>query len=213
MDKIEYLMTGIALGFAAGISPGPLLVLVITETLKHNRKAGIKMAFVPLLSDVPIVLFSVFIIYQVSGSDFILGMISLLGALFLIYLAFENIRMKSIRLSRKNETINGFRKGVVVNLLSPHPYLFWMLVGAPLSMKAYHEHVFSAVLFVIGFYISIIGTKVVIAYISDQSKNILSENSYIVVVKILGFVLFFFALILLKDGLLFLNIINTAFVF
>jgi len=206
MNMIEYLMAGIALGFAAGISPGPLLVLVITETLKHNRKEGIKMAFVPLLSDLPIVLFSVFIIYKISDSDFILGIISLLGALFLIYLAFENIRVKSIDVSQKNEKFSGFRKGVLVNFFSPHPYLFWMLVGAPLSIKAYHQNVLFAVLFVLGFYITIITTKVVVAYISDKSKNILTENSYIIVVKILGFVLFFFALILVKDGFKFMNI-------
>src|SRR6056297_2005259 len=102
------------------------------------------MAFVPLLSDLPIVLFSVFIIYKISDSDFILGIISLLGALFLLYLAFENIRVKSIDVSQKNEKFSGFREGVLVNLFSPHPYLFWMLVGAPLSIKAYHQNVLFA---------------------------------------------------------------------
>lgn len=204
---IEYLMTGTALGFVAGISPGPLLVLVITETLKHNRKQGIKMAFVPLLSDLPIVLFSVFVIYKISDSDFVLGMISLLGALFLIYLAFENIRVKSIDISQKRNTMNGFRKGVLVNFFSPHPYLFWMLVGAPLSIKAYRENILFAVLFVMGFYVTIITTKVVVAYISDKSKRIFSGSSYLIIVKILGFVLLFFALILIKDGFKFMNII------
>ncbi|MFO7844058.1 MAG: LysE family transporter [Bacteroidales bacterium] len=204
---IEYLMTGTALGFVAGISPGPLLVLVVTETLKHNRKQGIKMAFVPLLSDLPIVLFAVFVIYKISDSDFVLGMISLLGALFLIYLAFENIRVKSIDISQKRNTMNGFRKGVLVNFFSPHPYLFWMLVGAPLSIKAYRENILFAVLFVMGFYVTIITTKVVVAYISDKSKRIFSGSSYLIIVKILGFVLLFFALILIKDGFKFMNII------
>src|SRR6056297_15990 len=203
---IEYLMAGIALGFVAGISSGPLLILVITETLKHNRKQGIKMAFVPLLSDLPIVLFSVFVIYKISESDFVLGIISLLGAIFLIYLAFENIRVKSIDVSQRSNTMNGFKKGVLVNFFSPHPYLFWMLVGAPLSIKAYHENILFAVLFVMGFYVTIITTKVVVAYIADKSKRIFSGRSYLIVVKILGFVLLFFALILIKDGFKFMNI-------
>ncbi|MGC9374611.1 MAG: LysE family translocator [Bacteroidales bacterium] len=203
---IDYFMAGIALGFVAGISPGPLLVLVITETLKHNRKEGIKMAFVPLISDLPIVFFSVFVIYKLADSDLILGIISLLGAAFLIFLALENIRIKSVELNIKSDRINGFRKGVLVNFFSPHPYLFWMLVGAPLSIKAYHENVLFAILFVIGFYVTIIMTKAVIAYLSDKSKNFLSGSSYIIVIKILGFVLLFFAIILIKDGFSFLNI-------
>ncbi|MGM0406588.1 MAG: LysE family translocator [Bacteroidota bacterium] len=204
---IEYLMAGISLGFIAGISPGPLLVLVITETLKHDRKEGMKMAFVPIISDLPIVFFSVFVIYKLADSDLILGIISLLGAVFLIYLAIENIGLKSVDVSIKNDKMNGFKKGVLVNFFSPHPYLFWMLVGAPLSIKAYHENILSAVLFVMGFYIFIIATKIVVAYISDQSKNVFSGGSYIIVIKILGFVLLFFAIILIKDGINFLNIL------
>ncbi|MDY6801109.1 MAG: LysE family translocator [Bacteroidota bacterium] len=203
---IEYLIAGISLGFIAGISPGPLLVLVITESLKHNRKEGIKMAFVPLVSDLPIVLFSVFIIYKISNSDFVLGMISWLGALFLIYLAYENIRIKSFNIKETDGKMTGFKKGVLVNFFSPHPYLFWMLVGAPLSIKAYQENVLFAILFVIGFYVTIIMTKAVVAYLSDKSKNFLSGSSYIIVIKILGFVLLFFAIILIKDGFSFLNI-------
>ncbi|HSH52861.1 MAG TPA: LysE family transporter [Bacteroidales bacterium] len=204
---IEHLMAGTALGFVAGISPGPLLVLVITETLKHNRKQGIKMAFVPLVSDLPIVFFSVFVIYKLADSDLILGIISLLGALFLLYLAFENIRIRSIDIGQRSNTMNGFKKGVLVNFFSPHPYLFWMLVGAPLSIKAYHENILSAVLFIVGFYVTIITTKVVVAYIADKSKRIFSGRSYLIVVKILGFILLFFSLILIKDGFKFMNII------
>ncbi|MEA2106671.1 MAG: LysE family translocator, partial [Bacteroidota bacterium] len=63
-----------------------------------------------------------------------------------------------------------------------------------------------AILFVIGFYVTIIMTKAVIAYLSDKSKNFLSGSSYIIVVKILGFVLLFFAIILIKDGFSFLHI-------
>ncbi len=48
---LDYLITGITFGFVAGISPGPLLALVISETIKHNHKEGIKIALSPLLTD------------------------------------------------------------------------------------------------------------------------------------------------------------------
>ena len=37
---IAALLLGISYGFAAGISPGPLLALVITQTLKRGWRAG-----------------------------------------------------------------------------------------------------------------------------------------------------------------------------
>ena len=204
---IDYLITGITLGFVAGISPGPLLILVITETIKYNRKEGIKMAFVPLLSDLPIVSFSIFAIHKLSDSNKLLGIISLLGAGFLVYLAFENIRIRTKELSFETSESKTLKKGIFANFLSPHPYLFWMLVGGPITIKAYNENLLSAVLFIVGFYVFIVGTKITIAYLSDKSKNILSSTYYVIIVKFLGFVLLLFSIILIKDGLNFIGLI------
>lgn len=202
----EYLLAGITLGFIAGISPGPLLVLVITETIKHNRKEGIKIALVPLISDLPIVLFSVFVVYKLSNSDILLGIISFLGAAFLLFLAMENIRVKSIEVNLNTEKNKTYRKGIIANFLSPHPYLFWMLVGAPISIKAYNQSYIAAVLFIAGFYIFIVGTKIGVAILSEKSKNILSSKYYVVIVKILGFILLLFSVILIRDGFKFLDV-------
>lgn len=203
---LEFLIAGITLGFIAGISPGPLLILVITETIKHNRKEGIKIALVPLISDLPIVLFSVFVVYKLSNSDILLGIISFLGAVFLLFLAWENIRVKSIEVNLNNEKTKTIKKGVIANFLSPHPYLFWMLVGAPLTIKAWNNSMLSSVLFIAGFYVFIVGTKVAVAFLSEKSKDILSGRSYIIIVKVLGFVLLIFSIILIKDGFKFLNV-------
>ena len=202
---ITYLIAGITLGFAAGISPGPLLIMVITETIKHDKKQGIKMALVPLVSDLPIVLFSVFVVYKISNSNTLLAIISFLGAIFLIYLAFENIKIKKVDFEIKSQKVNGFWKGVIANFLSPHPYLFWMLVGAPISIRAYHESFVSASIFMVGFYVLIVGTKIAVAFISEKSKNIFSGNTYVYIVKGLGFILIVLAVILIKDGLRFLS--------
>ncbi len=203
---LDYLIAGITLGFIAGISPGPLLILVITETIKHNRKEGIKIALVPLISDLPIVLFSVFVVYKLSDSDILLGIISFLGAAFLLFLAWENIRVKSIEVNLNNEKTRTIKKGVIANFLSPHPYLFWMLVGAPLTIKAWNNSLLSSVLFIAGFYVFIVGTKVTVAFLSEKSKDILSGRSYIIIVKVLGFVLLLFSVILIKDGFKFFDL-------
>ncbi len=203
---LEFLIAGITLGFIAGISPGPLLILVITETIKHNRKEGIKIALVPLISDLPIVLFSVFVVYKLSNSDILLGIISFLGAAFLLFLAWENIRVKSIEVNLNNEKTKTIKKGVIANFLSPHPYLFWMLVGAPISIKAFNLSFIAAALFIVGFYVFIVGTKIGVAILSEKSKNILSSKFYVVIIKILGFILLLFSVILIKDGFKFLNV-------
>ncbi len=44
-------MMGSVFGLTAGMSPEPLLKLVISETLKHNRSEGIKVSLSPLFTD------------------------------------------------------------------------------------------------------------------------------------------------------------------
>ncbi|MES9860524.1 MAG: hypothetical protein ABW157_19515 [Candidatus Thiodiazotropha sp. LLP2] len=75
---LSTISAGIVLGLSAGFSPGPLLTLVISETLQHDIRAGIKVAVAPIITDLPIIIFSLFIINEISGLYNILGLISLL---------------------------------------------------------------------------------------------------------------------------------------
>lgn len=203
---LTYLIAGVTLGFAAGISPGPLLVMVITETIKYDIKKGIKIALVPLVSDLPIVLFSLFIMYKLSDSNLILAAVSFLGALFLGYLAWENITMNALDTNIETKQLKGFWKGVLANFLSPHPYLFWMLVGAPITIRAFHENVLYSALFILSFYIFIIGTKIIVVLLTERSKRFLSSKIFIYTIKALGILLFILAVILVKDGFEFIGL-------
>ncbi|UCD33501.1 MAG: hypothetical protein JSV38_06465 [Desulfobacterales bacterium] len=50
------LWVGVMFGLSAGFAPGPLLTLVITQTLRHGIKEGILTASAPVLTDAPIIL-------------------------------------------------------------------------------------------------------------------------------------------------------------
>ena len=204
MDILQYLLTGATLGLVAGISPGPILALVIRESLQNGRKAGMKVATVPLFSDLPIVLISLLILTRISEYDTILGVISFLGAGFILLLAYESIRVKPVQGQIKPPKFTSFWKGVFANLLSPHPYLFWLLVGSPMVLKAWNINPWAGIAFVIGFYVCIVGAKLIIAWISDKSKNVLGSKGYLWVIRILGLILIVLAGILIRDGLRFL---------
>jgi len=48
-------LLGLSLGLGAGLAPGPLLALVIRSTLQDGAAAGVRVAFSPLVTDVPII--------------------------------------------------------------------------------------------------------------------------------------------------------------
>ncbi len=203
----SYLLSGMIFGLVAGISPGPLLALVITETIKHDAKTGVMVAMAPVITDVPIVLLSIYVLSRISGSNVVLGVISLAGCLFLSYLAYESITVKSIESGLEKGGVDSLRKGVITNFLSPHPYLFWITVGAPSVVKASRFGLASPVLFIAGFYLLLVGSKVVIALLVDKSKAIVSSRIYIYVVRVLGIALIVFAVLFLREGLDLLGIL------
>ena len=55
---LQILAMGTFLGLAAGFAPGPLLTLVISETLQHDIKSGVKVALAPIITDLPIIFFT-----------------------------------------------------------------------------------------------------------------------------------------------------------
>ena len=199
--SISFLISGIIFGLVAGISPGPLLALVISETLKHGKKEGILIAVAPLVTDLPIVFVSVLILAKLSHSHFILGVISIAGALFIGYLAYESITIKSSALNIKTINPKSLRKGIITNFLSPHPYLFWIAVGAPMALKAYRTNLLSAIFFIGGFYFLLVGSKITTALLIDKSRDILKSRVYLYTIKALGFILLGIAVLFAMDGL------------
>lgn len=207
IEEFTFLISGIIFGLTLGISPGPLLTLVISETLKHDKKEGIKIAVAPILTDLPIVLITLLILSKLTDFDPILGSISILGAIFIGYLAYENISIKKIELDISEAKPQSIKKGVVANFLNPHPYVFWFIIGAPTVLRAWDVSLFSAILFILGFYIFLVGSKISIAVIVEKSRFFLKSNIYVYTIRLLGMVLLIFSLMFLIDGLKFFKVI------
>lgn len=204
---LPFLLSGLVLGLSAGISPGPLLALVIGETLRHGTGAGIRVALAPLATDIPIMLGAILLVRGASGTEWIIGSISLCGALYVGYLGYESITMKEGALQSVPAPASSFRKGVLANFMSPHPYLFWAAIGAPMIIRGYRQSLPAALCFVAGFYLLLIGSKICIAAVSGKFRGILQGKAFIYTNRLLGVFLFFLAVILFRDGLRFLGLI------
>jgi threonine/homoserine/homoserine lactone efflux protein len=163
---------------------------------------GILMAFVPVITDFPIVFLSIFFLQSLSNTDFILGLISISGGLFLIYLAFQNFRFVPDSDNSKSGYGSSLKIGIITNFLSPHPYLFWITIGAPTFIKASNSATASSFVFIIGFYLVLISSKVLIAIISGKVKGVLGSTGYKNTMKIIGALLFILSGIIIYEGLL-----------
>lgn len=196
-----YLASGMFLGFAAGISPGPLLALVISETLSHGRKEGFLVSVAPIISDAPIILATFLLLPNVTGSSLALGIISLAGACFLAYLSFQYLTARSSNVEVRQKKPRALRTAIFTNMMNPHPYLFWMTIGIPMVDRALRFGILSCAAFVVGFYLLLIGSKLVIAELTHRSKHFLESRQYRLLMKMTGLFLLVFSVLYLKNGL------------
>ncbi|MFI0738914.1 LysE family transporter [Streptomyces sp. NPDC021100] len=191
---MKVLALGVALGLSAGVSPGPLLALVLSGTLRGGLGVGLRVAAVPLLTDLPVIVLSVTVLSALPDRAVAAG--GLLGGLFLLWPACTTLReARTATLPRPegpaaSGAVSGpdaspasdasahtsagrrtVRQGVVVNLLSPHPWLFWLTTGAPLLVDAWRERPGGAVGFLVAFYALLVGSKALLALVVARTRH------------------------------------------
>jgi len=199
---INFLLTGIILGLSAGLAPGPLMTLVVAETLRHGFKAGLRVALAPIITDLPIIALTLLLLRELTGFNTIMAVISCVGGLVVLYLGFQAFRTKGIEIIKAEPKINSLFKGVSVNFLSPHPYLFWLSVGGPLTIKAANHSLAAATGFVLCFYLLLVGSKLGLALLVGKSRAHLSGRFYLFIIKGLGLLLILLSMLLFREGFL-----------
>lgn len=175
---MSQLFAGLALGLGVGIAPGPLLTLVLTSTLQRGFGAGLRVAVAPLITDTPIILLAVAVVSSVS--DGVLRGLGIVGGLVVVAMGGRTI-WEAGRLHGADDerVVAGTRdlwRGIFVNALSPHPWIFWLGAGAPLLVTAWRDSAAQGVLFLVGFYALLVGSKVGVAWAVAQGRRRLSDR-------------------------------------
>ncbi len=204
----EFFTIGIVLGLSAGFAPGPLLALVISETLQHDIRSGIKVALSPIFTDLPIIIVTLAVLSKLSDFQHILGIISLIGGCVILFMGYESMNPESPESEVSDTKPNSLAKGILANALSPHPYLFWFSVGGPIMSRAINLNVKASIAFIGSFYVLLVGSKMLLAVLVGRSKSFLSGTWYVYTMRLLGLALCILALLLFRDGLKLLGIIN-----
>ncbi len=199
---VAYFLQGIVLGFAAGISPGPMLGLVISQTLRGGWRAGNQVALAPLLTDFPIIALMILILGHLPLAA--LNWLSLIGGAFVIYLGIETMRTarSEVKIDTNDAPRRVFLTAVITNFLNPHPYLFWATVGSALLLQSYAVGGFAfSTALLVGMYGLLVGTKLMIALLVSRSRTWLSGRTYHLLLIGSGILLLGLGLLLGWEGL------------
>jgi threonine/homoserine/homoserine lactone efflux protein len=204
---ITALASGAFLGLSCGLAPGPLLALLLAQTLRHGPREGCKIALTPLVTDAPIIIVALVLAAKLAQLLPLLGIVSIAGGAFVLYLAWDSFRPARVNPEGPAEPPRSWFKGIFTNLLSPHPWLFWLTVGAAILAEAIAQSWLVAAVFLFGFYLLLVGSKLGVALLAGRCRDLLAGRPYRVVMRILAVLLAMFALLLFRKGLKLLAVI------
>jgi threonine/homoserine/homoserine lactone efflux protein len=168
---VHALFLGLSLGIGAGVAPGPLLAVVIRSTLEGGFAAGARVAVGPLLTDVPII--GVAAVLAAALPEEALAGLGIAGGLFLVWLGVEALRdvpapVEEATSGTATAAAGSLKRGAVVNLLNPHPWVFWIAVGVPILGDG---TVGDAALFLVPFYAMLVGSKLTVAALLGAGRE------------------------------------------
>ncbi len=200
---VESLALGLTMGVAAGISPGPLLVLVIVQTLRSGLRAGVVTALTPLVSDAVVVATSLLVLSRLPG--WVLPAIGVVGGGYVVWIAWETWRAATqpIGVDGAEPLSSGaaLRRALLVNLASPHPWLTWATVLGPLVLAAAKDGLGLAALFIAGFYLMLVGAKVILALVVARGRRVVTGGAYQWLMRVSAALLVVLAAVLLWDSI------------
>lgn len=176
---IALLLKGLLLGLNAGLSPGPLLTLVITESLRGGWPAGFRVSVAPLITDSLII--AVALLVMAPMPPWGVAVISIVGGFVIVWMGWESIRSTPPAAAEAAATGRAapFWKGVGTNLLNPHAYIFWLTAGGPILKSAVADFGWvGPTAFMAGFFVLLIGMKMLLALGVSRGRRFLQGAAY-----------------------------------
>lgn len=161
-----FLSQGVFFGLYGALLPGPFQVFLLTQILKKGWKRTLPLAFIPLLSDLPVLLLFLLILTQLP--DWVNTSLQIIGGLFLLYLAwdaYQSARNSEAKMDISSKMDTGFIKGATMNLLNPNVYIFWATIGVPIIVDGLKISTITGMSFVIGMLGTMIPTVMGLIYL------------------------------------------------
>lgn len=201
IDLTSPVITGLILGLTAGLSPGPLLSLMLSETMRHGVKAGLLVSVAPLCTDLPIIALALAVHWLLPDRHTVQSILGLCGGCYLLWLGIHGILAAPPSLAQHvpgASALPSLGTAIVANLLNPNPYLFWITVGVPAMSELQNSS--AAALFIGAFYLLLIGSKAAMALLTSRSISFLGARSFVLTLKFLSLTLCGYGLNFLLDA-------------
>ncbi len=181
------LLQGFSFATAPLFSFSPFKIFVFSQTLQQGWRRSLPLAFVPLLADIPVVIFIWLILRQLPAWS--VNTLRMTGGLFYIYLAYGLIRNARKQVSAvvlASAPRRTFGQAITAVWVSPQIYINWSIIGVPALLAYAGQSTWHMVAFLLGFYLLFVGGLAMqILLVGQAGKFSARANIYIIAVAAL----------------------------
>jgi threonine/homoserine/homoserine lactone efflux protein len=168
---LRFLLLGSLLGLFSGVVPGPFSALIAATALRRGFMAGFWIAVVPLASETVVMSLSALFLSQLP--DQALRWMGFAGGVLVFLLAWRTYRESDA--PPEAEPLRGstwrMMEGALLAILSPAPWAFWLIVGSPLFLAAYHQGWGTAAAFLGSFLFWLVGIHLTVAGMAAYGRK------------------------------------------
>lgn len=151
---------GFTLGISGAIQPGPLMAVVLGESIRGGWRHGIRFGLIPLLTDPVMIFMALFVVSALP--DWALGVISLAGAAVLIRLGINGLKQDT-SLAEASKQPKTFGMAVAMNFLNPNLYIYAFTVHSVMLLRYWQAGIAAVVGYVFFFFAAMAAVNSVIA--------------------------------------------------
>lgn len=201
MDELLNFLLGLAVAFVASVPSGPVNLAVFRAALNGQRKASVLVAFGGAASEMFYCIIGVWGASYVPKDSMLSVALHTISVPILLALGISALRKQK---KQVHDAVEGdqppiirkrsFLVGAGLNLLNPVLVPFWALVANHLIQHEWmSDRLWPLVTFVIGVFFGTLLLLYVVSEIAHAQRKTWSENSLLLVNRIIGFVFLAFA--------------------
>ena len=186
------------MGLGAALPLGPINLLIMNEALKSYKRA-VAIGFGAMSVDVTYLVLIQYGIANYMQDERLLKILSLLGGLFLTYLAFlifrgRNKHIQKTKPAKESTLLSNYLKGYLLTFLNPYTILFW------LSITTYSTTTDSLGITIFGLMSAIILWITIMPFVVYKKRALISDGLASIIAVASSVIILLFGLSLLVES-------------
>ena len=213
-ELLQIFFGALIVGFSGALVPGPMFTLVITRVAQKGFAASVFIVIGHALTELLVLILFAFGILKYLNNEIVIKVIGIAGGIALLLFAadlFYSVFKRKVILDLKtnpNEKTDlnkgknaaaGIFQGMIVSLINPYWYVWWVTIGAAFLIKSLKYKFTGSILFYIGHISSDFIWYLALGFILSKSKKFFSQKVYRIILIICGVFLIYLGIKFIVD--------------